>query len=173
VTATLIITGLFLFFAYVITLHKNTVQTFIVGAVERWYQERDKTAHIEAKVAKDFMTSKAFQATKGITGILVIGWTVTCIWAGLWGFLIALPVGLVVAIIIVKATRLKFDARVAIHTYSKVVGRKRQTQVGQLTANDIANNTAKYQLSNLDFLLEDEHFLTFARKLKRAQTAKR
>lgn len=163
----MIISGLVIWWLYTATLHKNAILTFLSGAVYRWYQLKDEKNTLEPSITQTLITTDNFLATKGVTGLLIVAWAILCIINSLLIYLIAIPIGVIVAILIIKLTTKNFNTHTAIRNASRVV-RLKSKKYGayQLTANDIANDTPKTKLLKLDLLLENDEFISFAQKLK-------
>lgn len=167
-TALLIITGLLLTMAYAVTLYKNAVHTFIAGAAYRWLKANGDSSVIEPYVVKELIASNWFKFAKGLIGLLVISWLIMSFATDNLKVIALLPTGFIIAILFIKFSHSRFNTRNAIAKASKEVTNKRLKYVGQLTSNDIVNNTPKNQLSTLDLLLEKDEFIKFAQKLKRS-----
>lgn len=168
--AILAISGIVIFGLYIATLHKNAVLTFISGAVYHWYKEHDESSMIESIVTQSLIAPRGFKTIKGLTGLSVIIWGVICALNGLWAFLVAIPVGFIIAILVIKVTAKSFNVRAAIQKASIVVAANADKyHAHRLTASDIANNAPKQQLSNLDYLLQSNDFIKFAQRFRRSQ----
>lgn len=166
-TTLAIVAGLIILSLYTATLRKNSINTFISGAVYRWYKAKDESNLIRPEVAKLLIESERFKLQKLLILLLALAWTVLCVANGLWIYLAAVPFGFIISILAIKVLAKNFSVRKEINSASSVVSVKaRKYRAHSLKADDIANNTPKYQLSNLDQLLENDEFINFAQAAK-------
>lgn len=166
-TTLAIVTGLIILLLYIATLRRNSINTFISGAVYRWYKAKDESNIIKPEVAKLLIESERFKAQKFLTLFLTLAWAALCVINGLWIYLATTPFGFIIAILAIKVLAKNFSVNRELSRASSVVSMKaRKYRAHSLKADDIANNTPKYQLSNLDQLLENDEFINFALLVK-------
>jgi hypothetical protein len=155
----------FLYSYFIFTLYRNTINSFISGAVYRWSKAKDESSPIDPQLVRELVTSSGLKTAKNLTIVLVIAWIIVCLTSDNLLYLLGVPVGFITAIVVLKLIHKNFDVRERITASSTIVAAKAQF-IGQISANDIGNNTPRYQFSNLDRVLKDTEFIKFAQKFK-------